>query len=122
MHDVLIVPFTESSMTRAAFAIFTLVLGLQRLTYSTGDGGLLPWLCLVATHAFETVFWWYVAIDMGYLNGTTVPDLFLKLVTQRTKADIHVFVLLFFVPCIAIICTFAGPSSAKATAENKKKS
>ena len=108
-------------MSRAAFAIFTLVLGLQRLTFATGDGGLLPWLCLVATHAFETVFWWYVAIDLGYLNGTTVPDLFMKFVTQRTMENIHCFVLLFFVPFIVVTCVLAGPSSAKSTPDKKKK-
>lgn len=109
--------------TRALFSVFTLILGLQRLTFSTGNGALLPWICVVATHCFETVFWWYVAADLGVLNKfDSVSVMVVQLCKNRTPANVHVFILLFFVPFIALICIVGGPSSSSKTASESKKS
>jgi hypothetical protein len=120
-HEILFQPFAAKGPIRALKVAFTLVLGLQRLTYSTGDGGLLPWLCLVGTHLFESIFWWYVAVDVGVLNSISVPDLFVKLLSNRFPEDIHCFILLFFVPVIMLIFLISGPNSTKKNADNKKK-
>lgn len=112
-HEILFQPFLASSATTALFAAFTLILGLQRLTFSTGDGGLFPWLCLVATHVFESIFWWYIAVDIGVLDNSSVVDLLVRLLSNRTEEDKHLFILLFFVPVIALTFLASGPTAVK---------
>ena len=119
-HEILFQPFTATGATKALMVMFTLTLGLQRLTFSTGDGGVFPWLCLVGTHVFESIFWWAVAVDVGVINTTSVPNLLIRLLTNRSPEDIHLFILLFFVPIIALIFLTSGPSS-KHNSEHKKR-
>jgi hypothetical protein len=95
------------------------MLGFQRLTYATGDRTFFPWLCLLCTHIVEAWFWWMLAIQTGALNGKSVEDFLLDVVSFKVGHP-HFFFVLILVPLFVLLFFIDGPEKPRQKSTNNK--
>lgn len=118
-HSLLPSHFLLDELTRYLLCIFTVFLGLLRVSFSLSGGGWGPWLCLVATHASETVFMWTIALKGDHFNPQhyDLSTLIAKVVSGEVGTKESRPILLV-VPVLLLISLLHGPSRFK---KDKKK-
>jgi hypothetical protein len=112
--------FVSNNATRVLYAGFICFLGLQRLTYATGNGGVIPWICLCLTHVIETVVFYVLTLEAESLRNKEAILSFLFSTIQLEKGKNH-FILLILVPIIALSFIVAGPGGRTSEHNNKAK-
>jgi hypothetical protein len=102
------------------YVMFILCLGLQRLTFALGEGGFGPWLCLVVTHAFESVFWWKLALHNDVMGGRPVQDFLVDVLSFSKAKHAHYFILLLLVPSFVLMFLLCGWTSKRVGGGEKR--
>lgn len=104
--------FINQVPTRYLLCAWVIFLGLLRLSWATSNGGVGPWLCLVATHVTECVFLWTLALTSTHFNPKQL-DLF-GLVQKVLAFDIGTkesCVVLCIVPVLVGLAVLHGPTA-----------
>ena len=112
--------FVLNPASRILYAGFICFLGLQRLTYATGNGGVLSWICLCLTHVIETVVFYALTFEAESLKNRDAILSFL-LSTIKLEKGKNNFILLILVPIIALSFIVAGPGGRSNDFKNKTK-
>lgn len=81
------------------------------MTFASGGGGLLPWVCLLVTHSLETVFWWSLALHPSFnTKSLGVAKLAIEAISFKLPGAADTFILLIVVPLLVAIFTVLGPN------------
>lgn len=95
--------------SKILYVTFILMLGLQRLTFATGDRGFWPWVCLVLTHVIESWFWWSLALQTNVIGTQTIDSFLMDVLTFKIdRPNNNYFLLLIVVPSFVVMFFLAG--------------
>lgn len=95
---------------RYLLVIFTLFLGLLRICWATSNGGWGPWLCLCATHSFELVFVWTLALSAHFNPHNYDLSTLVQKVINFEVGTRDSSVVLMVVPVLFVLSILHGPS------------
>eukprot|EP01031_Cornospumella_fuschlensis_P038529 gene38529-46833_t len=109
-HYILPKNFIYELYPRMAYTMFAIFLGLNRLCWATGNGGLGPWLCLVTTHTTEMIFLWGTAFTSTHFNTRSVPfEEFVQKVVKFQVGSKESTIILCVVPVLVFLSIIHGP-------------
>ncbi len=114
--------FLTQVHTRYLSCMFTTFLGLNRLSWATGNGGIGPWLCLVTTHFTELLFLWTLAFTGQHFN--TQGDDLITLAKKVINFEIGTkegCIVLCIVPLLLFLSLVHGPKKFESFLDAKRK-
>jgi hypothetical protein len=102
------------------FCTYIITLGIQRLSWALGNGGLLPWLFLLLTHLVEWGMWCAFAFLPRFRGDSTLQELFQEVLTLQSPGGPHALVVLILLPVLILFFLLMGPSQFETNTSNKK--
>jgi hypothetical protein len=106
---------------RILFCTYIITLGIQRLSWAFGSGGLLAWLFLLLTHLVEWGMWCGFAFLPKFRGDLTLHELFHEVLSLKSDGGAHALVVLILLPVVILFFLLMGPSQFQTTTSKKAK-
>jgi hypothetical protein len=106
---------------KVLYCVYLITLGVQRLSWSSGNGGLIAWILLLLTHISEFWMWFTFATRSEFRGDSTLQELLLDIVTLKSYGGRHACIITVCLPTLILLFLLAGPNQFSTTLSGKKK-
>mmetsp|Transcript_2477 Transcript_2477/g.2438 ORF Transcript_2477/g.2438 Transcript_2477/m.2438 type:complete len:157 (-) Transcript_2477:130-600(-) len=109
----------SNDIVKVLFCVYLITLGIQRLSWSLGNGGILSWLLLLLTHLIEWFMWCYFATLSSFRGDLSLNELIIEVITLKSIGGLHAFIVLILLPILILFFIIMGPGSFQSKTKSK---